>query len=141
MEAYGSESKEAERWRNEAKEYFSRYALNFECISPVDYYRYGSHLHKTDTEVFRFDLRKVKEADIILVNLHNIRKSLGTNDEILYAYLNGKPVIGFIETENELNGEEIIELIHPWKYIQIDRIETGRDAMLKAMEYIKDYYF
>lgn len=137
METYKDNDKASE-WRNKVKEYFVQYALGFECISPVDYYSFGSNIAKNSTEIMRFDLRKVKEADVILVNLNDIRKSLGTSDEILYAYLLGKPVIGFID--DDIEGEELANKIHTWKYTQIDRIETGSDSMLKACEYIKNYY-
>ena len=30
--------------------------------------------------------------------------------------------------------------IHPWKIEQIDRIETGKNALAKAMTYIVSYY-
>ena len=88
----------------------------------------------------RFDLRKVREADLVLVNLKDLDKSLGTSDEIFYAYMRGIPVIGFLETEDELSETEVQETVHPWKYEQIDRIETGEDAMAKAITYIIGYY-
>ena len=88
----------------------------------------------------RFDLRKIREADLVLVNLKDLDKSLGTSDEIFYAYMRGIPVIGFLETEDELSEIKVQETVHPWKYEQIDRIETGEDAMAKAITYIIGYY-
>ena len=67
-----------------------------------------------------------------LVNLDRLNKSIGTCDEILYAYMNDVPVIAFSEQEN-LD-------IHPWKIEQIDRVETGKNALTKAMMYIASYY-
>ncbi len=128
----------AEGWRNKVKEYFNFIDDGFVVISPTDFYEYGKNYHKTEKEVMRFDLRKVQSADVILVNLNNVRQSIGTNDEILYAYLNGKPVIGFID--EELNKKELSIKIHPWKYEQCDRVETGRDGLRKAMDYIRDFY-
>lgn len=138
MQIYGEKSEEAKEWRDKVKEYFSEYSLNFDCIAPTDYYEYGSDYHKSNREVMRFDLRKVREADIMLVNLKNIRQSVGSCDEIFYAYMLGKPIIGFIE--NDFEREELIGYIHEWKYEQIDRIETGEDALDKACQYIKEYY-
>ena len=51
-----------------------------------------------------------------------------------YAWLNDIPIVGFLEDET------LIDTIHPWKYCQIDRIETGKGALERAMEYIKNYY-
>ena len=110
MQIYGEKSEEAKEWRDKVKEYFSEYSLNFDCIAPTDYYEYGSDYHKSNREVMRFDLRKVREADIMLVNLKNIRQSVGSCDEIFYAYMLGKPIIGFIE--NDFEREELIVYIH-----------------------------
>ena len=138
MQVYGNKSKEAKEWRNKVKEYFEKYSLNFECISPTDYYEIDGGYHKSEREVMRFDLRKVRESDIMLVNLKDIRQSIGSNDEIFYAYMSGKPIIGFIE--DEFSGDELVDYVHEWKYEQIDRIETGENALGKACEYIKNYY-
>ena len=138
MQVYGSKSEEAKEWRNKVKRYFSEYSLNFECVCPTDYFEYGSDSYKTNREVMRFDLRKVRESDIMLVNLKDIRQSIGSSDEIFYAYMLGKPIIGFIE--NDFKEDELIEYVHEWKYEQIDRIETGEDALEKVCNYIKEYY-
>lgn len=138
MEAYKDTNK-AETWRNEVKNYFSKYLLGFECISPTDFYSFQNNCATRSSEIMRFDLRKVKEADIVLVNLNDIRKSLGTSDEILYAYTLGKPIIGFVDMEFT-NKNDLELYVHSWKYEQIDRIETGEGSMLRACEYIKDFY-
>lgn len=140
MACYGNESDEAKKWREKAKEYFFRWGESCRIISPVDYYSISSDDSKNPSEVMRFDLRKVREADLVLVNLKDLDKSLGTSDEIFYAYMRGIPVIGFLETEDVLSEEKVQEIVHPWKYEQIDRIETGEDAMGKAITYIIGYY-
>lgn len=137
MEAYVGTNK-AEEWREYVKEFFEKYTDNFKVINPTDYYKYDKNYHKTDKEVFRFDLRKVSHSDIILVNLNDIRKSIGSCIEIYEAYKNGMPIIGFLD--KELPIEEMIQLIHPWIYCCIDRIETGENSLGHAMEYIIGYY-
>ena len=64
----------------------------------------------------RFDLRKVKESRVVLVNLEDLYRSLGTSDEIMYAWLNDIPVVGFLEDENLI--DTIKELAK--KYFAID---------------------
>lgn len=128
----------AKEWREECKKWFAENCENVKCISPVDYYNYGNNESKTGLEIMRFDLNKVKNSDLILVDMNCLRKTIGTNDEIFYAYMLGKPIIGFID--NEVNGMELENLIHPWKFWQTARIEVGQDAMKKAMLHIKDYY-
>lgn len=128
MGCYGKNSVQSLIWRQKAKELLED---SFSVIDPTYYYNYGSNDHKTEKEIMRFDMRKVLESDIVLVNLKDLDKSLGTSDEILLAYLNNIPVIGF-NTENTV--------IHPWKIEQIDRIEIGKTALLQACDYIINYY-
>ena len=137
METYYGTNK-AEEWRKYVKEVFDRYSDNYKIINPTDYYQYGRNYHKTDKEVFRFDLRKVDNSDIVLVNLNDIRKSIGTCIEVYEAYKNSIPIIGFLD--DELTVEEMIKQIHPWIYCCVDRIETGENSLNKAINYIIDYY-
>ncbi len=137
MEAYHGTNK-AENWRKYVKEYFEKYYGNIKVISPTDYYAYGKNYHKSDKEVFRFDLHKVRTSDIVLVNLNDIRKSIGTCIEVYEAYKSDIPVIGFLD--DELPLDEMIKLIHPWIYCCVDRIETGKDSMVRVCDYIMEYY-
>ncbi len=136
MEAYYGTNK-AENWRKYVKEYFEKYCDNIKVISPTDYYAYGKNYHKSDKEVFRFDLHKVRTSDVVLVNLNDIRKSIGTCIEVYEAYKSDIPVIGFLD--DELSLDETIKLIHPWIYCCVDRIETGEDSMIRACNYIRVY--
>ena len=101
-------------------------------FDPAEFYNYQNENHYTEKEIMNYELRAVKMADVVLVNLDRLDKSIGTCDEILYAYMNDVPVIAFSEQENPD--------IHPWKVEQIDRIETGKNALTKAMMYIASYY-
>lgn len=122
------------QWREDAKEYVKKLYDDITLVSPTDYFEIGKNYHQSESEVMRFDLRMVREADIVLVNLKDLHSSLGTSDEILYAFISGKPVIGFIEDKEEVKN------IHPWKIEQIDRIESGKSAMKRAIDYIYRYY-
>lgn len=122
------------QWREKVKEYVKKYYDDITIISPTDFFEIGKDYHKSESEAMRFDLRMVRESDIILVNLRVLKDSIGTSDEIIYAFIKGKAIIGFLEDESEY------KYIHPWKIEQIDRIETGGDAMEKALDYIYKYY-
>lgn len=137
MEAYANTNK-AEKWRDDVKEFFDKYSDNFKIINPTDYYSYGKNYHKSDSEVFRFDLRKVRNSDIVLVNLNDIRKSIGSCIEVYEAHKSDIPVIGFLD--EELPVEVMIKLIHPWIYCCVDRIESGKNSMINACKYINVYY-
>lgn len=134
MEFYyeNGERTKAEKWREEAEGFFNG---DFVCSNPC-VFGFDQCGDKNDHEIMRFDLRKVRESDIILVNLKDVRNSIGTLDEILYGFISQKPVIGFIESGKEMTKQEIMDYVHKWKFEQIDRIETGENAQLKAMEYI-----
>lgn len=134
------EKEKAERWREEAERYFNTYGDSFTCSNPCTYFGLDQSDGKNDHEIMRFDLRKVREADIILVNLEDIRYSIGTSDEVLYGFISQKPIVGFIRTDRELTRKEIMDYVHTWKFEQIDRIETGVNAQQKAMDYIMYRY-
>ena len=136
MEAYEGTNK-AKEWRDRVKEFFGVHCTGVRVISPVDYYCYNSSFHKNELEVFKFDIRKTKEADVILVNLNDIRKSIGSVIEMYEAYKNGSTIIGFLNDEPD--SVALINQIHPWVYCMCDRIETGKDSMERAMCYIKDF--
>lgn len=136
LTCYYKENKieKATNWRKKAEEYFDRYTDNFTCINPIDYFTVDGNYHTNEYEPMRFDLRKVKESRVVLVNLEDLYRSLGTSDEIMYAWMNDIPVIGFLEDESLMNT------VHSWKICQIDRIEVGKGSQERAMEYIKNYY-
>lgn len=122
------------QWRENVKELVKEFYDGITVISPTDYYEIGENYHKSESEIMRFDLRKIRESDVVLVNLKDLHTSLGTSDEIFYAFISGKPVIGFIEDETKYKD------IHTWKIEQIDRIETGKDAIKNSLSYIYKYY-
>lgn len=128
------------KWREDAKKYVKKLYDNITLISPTDFYEIGKNYHKYESEVMRFDLRMVREADIVLCNLRDLHTSLVTSDEIFYAFISGKPVIGFLENESQVLSEDEYKNIHPWKREQIDRFEIGKDAMKRAIDYIYRYY-
>ena len=129
-----NEIEKATKWREKTEHYFTYFTDNLTCINPIRFFAIGDNYHTSDFEPMKFDLRKVKESRAVLVNLEDLYRSLGTSDEIMYAWLNDVPVIGFLEDEFLLNT------VHEWKICQIDRIEVGEGAQERAMEYIKNYY-
>ena len=137
MGCYGNDIKKANEWRNRVLTYIELSPYNKEnirCFNPASYYNYSEQIHKTEQEIMRFDFNQLKNSDIVLVNLKDIDKSIGTSDEVLFSYLHGLPVIGFYEDSDNIN------FVHPWKIEQMDRIETGKDALKNVIDYILEYY-
>ena len=121
------------QWRQEAKEYFDKYVYRFITDAPEEYSVPDDFNDMGTKESLRFDMRKVRGADVILVNLKDIDKSISACDEIFYAFIQNKPVIGFLEKGST-------EDIHPWKLEQLDRVFVGKNAMTNAISYISIHY-
>jgi nucleoside 2-deoxyribosyltransferase len=119
---------ESQVWRSTAKEWLESRECNYHvaAINPNDYYNFLEVKHKTEKEILRFDLHKVRTSNLILVNLNG--KSIGTAMELQHAYDNGIPVIGFKD-----DGEEI----HPWLDYVCDRVFKN---LKDCLEYIEEYY-
>lgn len=116
------------KWRKTVKEWFG-FEDRFNIFDPVIYYSNHSDNQYTYKEVMRYRFRAIKQSDVLLVNLNNI--DIETSDAILYAYLNNVPIIGFSDSNSNIDDQKIE---------QIDRIETGKNALTKAMMYIASYY-
>lgn len=97
---------------------------------PDDYYDYSSNRPKTVKECKSMFLFQVSISDIILVNLTNSSKSVGTGFEMQCAIDNGIPIIGFYD-----NG--VKEGIYEWTKESCDVIF---DSVEEAMNYIMKYY-
>ena len=115
-------------WRNDCEKFFQNHTDGFCVINPVSYFDYDQDNYQSDSEVFRFFRRKVEECDVVLVNLKDIRQSVGTICELVFAYQNDIPIIGF----NCTNYQS-----HPWIDEMLDRTFDGLKA---AIDYIQYYY-
>jgi len=133
---------QSNEWRRNCQEWFEACSKRFRAVNPNDYYNYSECLHKSDLEILMFCLRKVKKSKVVLVNLNNIRLSVGSIVEMAWAYLWRKPIIGFLERNDvaEDEVEKLKKIIHPWVHCFCDRIELGEDSMEEAMLYIDKYY-
>lgn len=120
LEIYGMKYySDTKKWCSRVKEYFNTYSDNFICISSIDYYSNKTNYDKKEKEVFNFVLRKIMESNIVLVHLNNIKHSVETYDEIFYAYLHNKPIMGFFEqiSTNEKRSKIIyspLEIYSDW---------------------------
>ena len=99
--------------------------------NPNDYYSFydNSPRYSTMREVMEFDLNKVRNYDLIIVNFNDL-KSLGTMAELAIAYEHRIPVIGLCSEEN-------YPMLHPWQKEMCNRIFGDIDEML---DYVEDYY-
>ena len=99
-----------------------------EFVNPYNYYNYENHMHKTEKEIMLWELRKVRECDLLVVNLDRINESVGGVFEIIEAHNNGIGVIGINENRYE---------VHPWIMEYVERVE---DNFYDLCSYIAKYY-
>lgn len=123
---------EQNEWRdNIAKAFKDQWCnsnfYNVQFINPIKYYNFKEKRHETEREVMNFDLHKVRNSNLVIVNF-NSPKSLGTMVELAVAHENSIPIIGLNENSNEL---------HPWQECMCERIF---DNMEELLYYVTDYY-
>lgn len=99
--------------------------------NPNDYYSFydNSPRYSTMREVMEFDLNKVRNSDLIIVNFNDL-KSLGTMAELAIAYEHRIPVLG-------LCTEESYSMLHPWQKEMSNRIFGDIDELI---DYVIEYY-
>ena len=83
---------------------------DYDCIKtaiffdPTQHYSLFEQEHRSEREVFEYDLYNLKRSDLVIVNF-NSPQSIGTAMELMVAKENRIPVIGLNK-----DGAEI----HPW---------------------------
>ena len=132
MGKFGKENfDEGNKWRKRCKQALENCECDFKVrvCNPQDFFNFVDEppQYKSQSEVMRLDLHKLRNSDIVIVNF-NDKWSLGTQSEIAIAYDRGIPVIGLNE-----NGQEL----HPWQQEFCERIFNNIDEML---DYVEDFY-
>lgn len=127
----GLSREEQKKWRNQVKDAikFGEYDC---CVDPIffdptNYYTLEEQRYKSEREVFEFDLNKLRNSNLVIVNF-NMPNSLGTAMELILAKENNIPVIGLNK-----NGAKL----HPWLIECCTRI---CDNMRELVEYVVEFY-
>ena len=100
---------------------------NVSVFDPTQYYNFEEKLHKSEKEIFEFDLYNLRRSDLVVVNFLN-SKSLGTMSELILAHELHIPVIGY----NPNN-----ETLHPWMECCVTRM---CDSFKEVFEHVVDFY-
>ena len=132
MGKFGKENfDECDKWRRHCKKTLETYECDYKvsAINPNDYFNFVDEppQYKTQSEVMRFDLHKLRSSDLVIANFNDMY-SLGSMSEIAIAYDRGIPVIGL---------NEDCQTLHPWQICMCERIFNNIDEML---DYIEDFY-
>lgn len=130
---------DSKKWRKAFKhakyENFSSsyYSDNYKFIDPTTLYKPQTPYNPAyEKEAMNYDLYCVKEADVIVVNFNSL-SSIGTAQEVMYAYTLNKPIIGMIE-KNKYNQ------LHPWYKEECIKIFTyDKDELGFVISFIIQY--
>lgn len=100
------------------------------AVNPVNYFNFVQKRHQTESEIMKFDLSKVKQSDIVIVNMDGLNTSVGTCIELYEAYKREIPVLAF-------GNNELYESLHPWIQCCITRHD---ETYKETVNYIKEFY-
>lgn len=115
-------------WRMEAKNFLENNETKYkiDVFVPETYFNYETLPPINNRQCQTHFIHRVKTSKLMLVNLDNSDRSVGTGMEVQCAVDHDIPVIGF-GTEN----------IYPWIS---DDCHIVFDDLYKALVYIRDYY-
>lgn len=132
---FGLTKEEMNSWREQFIQIISPCADNYDvrlnCVNPCKYYNFEEKRQQSEMEVMKFDLNRVYESKVLIVNLDGLSSSIGTIIECYEAWSWDIPVLAFGEYST-------YEALHPWIKNCITRCDP---SMLETIEYIKDFYF
>lgn len=134
MQRFGKDNfDESNYWRVHIKQELITldHGKKVRVCNPNDYYSFegNSPRYSTLREVMEFDLNKVRNSNLIIVNFNDL-KSLGTMAELAIAYEHRIPVIGLCSEEN-------YPMLHPWQKEMCNRIFGDIDELI---DYVIEYY-
>lgn len=98
------------------------YKYELDVFNPVIYYNYFEKQHKTEKEVLRYELDKLRKSDLLVVNFDTSEHSKGTMAEIAVAYEHRIPIIGLSSDWKNL---------HTWEIEMSTRICEDMDELIE----------
>lgn len=96
-------------------------------FNPVDYYNFEEKQHKSEREIFEFDLNALRKSDLVIVNF-NDEKSIGTAMELMLAKERNIPIIAY-----GVNNKEV----HPWLLQCCTRV---CDDIREVVSHVVEFY-
>lgn len=130
----GLSEQDASNWRKIIREAielgdysFYDYIKHPRFFDPTSYYCIANPTHKSEREVFEFDLASLRKSDLVIVNF-NAPQSIGTAMELVLAKELNIPVIG-------INPNCYV--LHPWLLECVTRM---CDSWQELFEHVAEYY-
>lgn len=118
-----------QNWRSKCFEFiFDGFYTNINFINPIGYFDYTHHPPKTEKQCLDLFMWMVEKSDLVLINLDDSDKSIGTGMEVEHAYCHNIPIIAFGKNKDT------------WYNWIETRASAVFDILGDAIEYINDYY-
>lgn len=120
-------------WRTELEYTLNKFTDEpVTVINPPLFYNYEAHNHRSEAEIKEWELSKLRECDIVVVNLDGIDSSVGSHFELAFA-----------DAINQFGGRHIFVIgigddsnVHPWIRESLFRTEATAEA---ASRFIAEY--
>ena len=129
----GLTEEEASYWRTGFKLENVHEGNNFIFIDPTYLYTPSNNSDQLyEKEAMKYDLYWIKYSDVIIINFNSL-SSIGTAQEIMYAYTLNKPIIGMIPEENYSS-------LHPWYKEEIDKLFIYKNTKEELNNIISKVY-
>ncbi len=134
--AYKADENIDAEWRDKAtlllKQAADNVGADVNVINPLLYYPDGNvnfpDVSDSHRQAKSFYTRKIRSSDLVLVNLEDTAESVGSGQEVQFAVDHGIPVIGFNAGANS------------YRWIEEVDCEVAKTTLIKAVDYIRDYY-
>ena len=121
---------EGRAWREQATKMLEQAAewknVQVSVVNPLDFFTYAENKQKSHKQVKKFYMNKIKNCDVVLVNLDSTDYSPGTAQEVQYAVDHEIPVVGFGTDK-----------VYPW-LSDVD-CDVTFEKITEAVDYIRDY--
>ena len=116
-------------WRRRLKQSLKDISVErrLDITDPSRFYNFEEKNYKSQKEIMEFDLYKVRNADLVIVNF-NDPNSIGTAMELMLSRELHIPIVGINADQKEL---------HPWLTECCIRI---CDNWEELVEYVRDYF-
>ena len=96
-------------------------------FDPTKSFSYAERKHKTVKQIKEYYMYKIRNSDVVIVNVDNTNLSIGTAQEVQFAVDHNIPVLGWGTHD-----------IYPW-IGEVD-CQVVFDSMAELTDYVRDYY-
>ena len=122
---------EGRAWREQVTKMLEQAAewknAQVSVVNPLDFFTYAENKQKSHKQVKKFYMNRIKNCDVVLVNLDSTDYSPGTAQEVQYAVDHEIPVVGFGTDK-----------VYPW-LSDVD-CDVTFEKITEAVDYIRDYF-